>query len=358
MKFCIQLAPYSPDSNSAGAQVFNDILEQAKAADRLGFDAVSVTEHHLMNILMMPAPLQLATLIAAHTSNVKIMTSVSVLPLHDMRVFAGEVVCADIFTSGRLMLGVGRGAFAYEMERFGVPMDETQARFNESLEVLQALLCEEEVSWDGEYYQFEPITIMPRPQTPGGPQMMMAVLNPEGIYHCTKRGFHIQTTPLAGHHELLQKQCSAFTSARDEMGAAGADLTLSLSRVGLPSTTQAQKTQRIASAEQYYSRFDNVFTGPGIVKHGLIEPLPRTQTTDELADSLLIATPAEMVDRLSEYDVLGVDRFILSVNFGLPQTEVLEGIQMFAEEVATHFAAEKHQPVKPSSSGEPYVNAR
>ena len=115
---------------------------------------------------MMPAPLQFAVKIAAMTSQLNIMTSIVVLPLHDMRIYAGEVVVADIFTEGRLLLGVGRGAFPYEMERFGVPMDETQDRFNESLEVLQALLTQEEVSWDGKYYQFDPLTIMPRPVRP------------------------------------------------------------------------------------------------------------------------------------------------------------------------------------------------
>ena len=51
-----------------------------------------------------------------------------------MRVYV--VVVADIFGEGRLMLGVGRGAFAYEMERMGVPMAETRERFDESLAVL------------------------------------------------------------------------------------------------------------------------------------------------------------------------------------------------------------------------------
>ena len=68
------------------------------------------------------------------------------------------------------MLGVGRGAFKYEMERLGVPMDQTQARFNESLDVLQALLTREEVSWDGDFYKFDPLTVMPRPVGPNRPR--------------------------------------------------------------------------------------------------------------------------------------------------------------------------------------------
>jgi len=341
VEFCVQLAPYLPDKDYGGHTVLADVLEQAIQADRCGFESVSITEHHLMNILMMPAPLQFATQIAAHTSNIKIITSIAVLPLHDMRTYAGEVICADIFTNGRLMLGVGRGAFAYEMERLGVPMDETQERFNEALEVLQSLLTEEEVSWHGKYYNFDSLTVMPRPLTPGGPELMMAVMNPEGIYHCTKRGFHIQTTPLAGNHQLLLDQVSAFNRAKDEMETTAKPLSLSLSRVGLPCNSEKEKSKRLICAESYYSRFDNVFTGPGTVVNGMITPLPRAQTREELAESLLIATPEEIIDRLSVYQELGIDRFILSCNFGVAQQEVLDGLQQFAEDVMPHFDSAK-----------------
>ena len=176
MKFSIQLSAYYPDKNYGGDRLYRDMIEQAVLADKLAYDAVSITEHHLINILTMPAPLQFAVKLASVTKKVKIMTSVVVLPLHDMRVYAGEVVCADIFTDQRLMLGVGRGAFEFEMDRLGVPMDSSREKFDESLNLLQALLASEDVSWDGKYYQFEPLTIMPRPVRPV--PIMMAVLNP------------------------------------------------------------------------------------------------------------------------------------------------------------------------------------
>ena len=208
MKFSIQLSAYYPDKNYGGDRLYEDMTQQAILADAKGYDAVSLTEHHLINILLMPAPLQFAVKLASVTKQIKIITSVVVLPLHDMRTYAGEVVCADIFTDQRLMLGVGRGAFAYEMKRLGVPMEITREKFDESLDVLQALLEKEEVSWNGDYYQFDSMTVMPRPVRPV--PIMMAVLNPEGIYHCTKRGFHIQTTPLAGNHQLMLDQVEAF----------------------------------------------------------------------------------------------------------------------------------------------------
>lgn len=336
MDFCIQLSADYPDKSYGGERVYADMIEQAILADKLGFESVSMTEHHLINCLMMPAPLQFSVKIAAHTSRVKIVTSVVVLPLHDMRVYAGELVVADIFTDQRLLLGVGRGAYKFEMERLGVPIVETQARFDESLAVLKALLSEEEVSWDGQFYSFEPLTIMPRPLRIGGPPMMVAVVNPDRVYDYAKQGMHIQTTPLAGGQELLERQVDAFNRAKDELSSQGQHLTLTLSRVGFVVHNERDRHAHLETANAYYSRFDNVFTGPGIVDAGMIRPLPRDQTITELAENILICTPAEMVDRLAPYAQLGIDRMVLNINFGVSQHATLECIQCFAEEVIPH----------------------
>ena len=336
MHFSIQLSAYYPDKSYGADRVYRDMLEQARCADQSGYESVGITEHHLINILMMPAPLQFAVKIASQTQNIKIITAVSVLPLHDMRILAGELVCADIFTEQRLMVGVGRGAFGFEMERMGVPLESSREKFDESLNVLQALLAEEEVSWDGKYYQFEPLTIMPRPVS--DIPIMMAVLVPEAIYHCTKRGFHIQTTPLSGDHQHMLDQVNAFNRGKAELGDAGAHQTLSLSRVTFLSHSKADRKRKIQLAHDYYSRFDNVFTGPGIVESGMIKPLPRNMTVEQTAENLTICTPSEMIDKLAPYAEAGVDRFIMNVNFGVEQAEVLESMQCFAEEVMPHFA--------------------
>ena len=335
MQFCIQLSAYYPDKSYGGDRVYHDMLEQAQCADRFGYDSVAITEHHLINILMMPAPLQFAVKIASVTQQVKIVTAVSVLPLHDMRILAGEIVCADIFTDHRLMLGVGRGAFKFEMDRLGVPLENSREKFDESLNLLQALLRDEEVSWDGKYYQFAPLTVMPRPTSiiP----LMMAVMVPEAIYHCTRRGFHIMTTPLSGDHQQMLDQVDAFNRGKQERGADGAEQTLSLSRVAFLSHSDQDRDRKIRMAHDYYSRFDNVYTGPGIVENGMIEPLPRKMSVEQTAENLVICTPAEMIDKLAPYAEAGVDRFIMNINFGVEQSEVLESIQCFAEEVMPHF---------------------
>jgi alkanesulfonate monooxygenase SsuD/methylene tetrahydromethanopterin reductase-like flavin-dependent oxidoreductase (luciferase family) len=169
---------------------------------------------------------------------------------------------------------------------------------------------------------------------------MMAVMNPEGIYQCTKRGFHIQTTPLAGNHQLLMDQVDGFNRAKSEMGNKRRNLTLSLSRLAFVSDNVADRWKKVEQAHDYYSRFDNIYTGPGIVEGGMIKPLPRAQSIEELDKSLLICTPQQMIDELSVYSDLGIHRVILNMNFGAEQSETLDNIQRFAEEVMPHFTTQ------------------
>ncbi|MEO0620445.1 MAG: hypothetical protein AAFZ01_14340 [Pseudomonadota bacterium] len=71
----------------------------------------------------------------------------------------------------------------------------------------------------------------------------------------------------------------------------------------------------------------------------MTRPLPRTQTAEELAESLLIASPQEMIDKLAVYAEAGVDRMILNINFGMGQAAQLDCIQQLAEEVMPHFVS-------------------
>lgn len=338
MHFNNMLSAYYPDKSYGGDRLYRDMIEQAQLCDRLGFRGVSIPEHHLINVLLVPDPLQMAVKVASVTKRIEIVTSVSVLPLHDMRIFAGQSIQCDMLCEGRLILGIGRGAFAYEMARMGVPIETSREKFDESLNVLMALYAGEEVSWDGKYYKFAPITVMPRPVAKGRPQLMMAALVPEAIYASVKRGFHIQTTPLNATFDAMKQQTGAFHRGKAELGSAGAHLRLALSRVCLAAKDAKHARRLLEHAHTYYCRFDNVFTGPGIVNNGDIAILPPTRTIEQLNENLLICTPAEMVDKLGAYAELGIDDLIVNVNVGVPQEERLEALERFANEVMPHFA--------------------
>jgi len=81
MEFNHFLSSYLPDLAYGGKRLLDDMVEQAKLADRLGYRGVTIPEHHLINILLTPSPLQMAVKVAAETEHLELMTSVVVLPL-------------------------------------------------------------------------------------------------------------------------------------------------------------------------------------------------------------------------------------------------------------------------------------
>jgi alkanesulfonate monooxygenase SsuD/methylene tetrahydromethanopterin reductase-like flavin-dependent oxidoreductase (luciferase family) len=209
-----------------------------------------------------------------------------------------------------------------------------------------ALLSREEVSWDGKYYQFAPITVMPRPRSAGSPSIMIAALVPEAIEASARRGFNIQTTPLNASVGKMREQVEAFKRGRAACTVPDRELRLAVMRVCCVARDDADARHKLDLAYDYYGRFQNVFTGPGIVEHGAIKALPLKQTKEGLRESLLICTASEMIDRLKAYEELGVDELIMNVNVGHGNDESLEALQRFAEDVMPSFVmAKKRQPI-------------
>ena len=109
-----------------------------------------------------------------------------------------------------------------------------------------------------------------------------------------------------------------------------------MSRAVYCTESEAETREMVQRAHDYYGRFDNVFTGPGIVSHGDVAQLPRDQTIEELEANLVICQADEMVDRLAGYAAAGIDELILSSNLGQPQGEHLEAMERFASGVLPH----------------------
>ena len=336
MDFNHFLTSYMPNTNIGSKIHFDNMLNESVIAEKLGYTTVSIPEHHLINILMMPSPLQMAVKIASITKKINITTGIVVLPLHDMRTYAGDVATADILTDGRLILGVGRGAFPWEMKRLGTPIEISKEKFTESLDVLQLLLKNKEVSYQGKFYDFEPLTIMPRPISSPVP-MMIAAMNLESIKDAATRGFHVQSTVLSGTKDLLLSRVNAFKEGCEILGEKGKLLKLSMQRMAYLAKDDNDAKEKIKMAYEYYKRFDNMFTGPGKVKEGNVEPLKREQSLEELKENLLICTLNEMIDKLSVYAETGVDEVILSSSFGQSHNDLIQSMQRIGENVIPYF---------------------
>ena len=342
MDFNHFLTSYMPDPNIGSKQHFKHMLDQSVLAEKLGYVAVSIPEHHLVNLLMMPSPLQMAVKISSLTNKIRLSTSVAVLPIHDMRTFAGEVATADILTEGRLVLGVARGAFAWELDRLGTPIESSKEKFIESLEVLNSLLSKENYSFKGKYYNFNAITIMPRPISDPVP-IMIAAMDPSSIRNAASNGYHVQSTVLSGTKKLLLERVNAFKEGQQDAGENGKLIRLSMQRMAYAAKDENDAKEKNLLAYEYYKRFDNMYTGPGKVNKGLIEPLPRAQTLEEMTENLIICPINEMIDKLSVYAGSGIDEMIISAGFGQSQEDMIESMYRISEHIIPHFKVQKSQ---------------
>ena len=342
MDFNHFLTSYMPDPTIGSKTHFKNMLDQSILAEQLGYVAVSIPEHHLVNVLMMPSPLQMAVKISTLTNKIRLSTSVAVLPIHDMRTFAGDVSTADILTEGRLELGVARGAFAWELDRLGSPIESSKEKFIESLAVLELLLSKENVSFKGKYYNFEPITIMPRPISDPVP-IMIAAMDLNSIRDAASKGYHVQSTVLSGTKKLLLERVNAFNEGQSKTGEKGKLLRLSMQRMAYAAKDEQDAKEKNLMAYEYYKRFDNMFTGPGKINKGLIEPLPRSQSLKEMSENLIICPVNEMIDKLSVYAESGINEIIISAGFGQSQQNMIESMYRIGEYVIPHFKSQNSQ---------------
>ncbi len=318
-------------------ELYRDMLAQARHAEALGYDGLSVPEHHFVNVLMNPDPLMLALQVANVTERLPIATAVVVLPFHDMRRFAGQAMLADILSEGRIELGVGRGAFAYEMQRMGVDPAETRDRFDESLAVLEALFEREEVSWDGTYYKFDSLTAMPR--SPHKPNIWIAALGPEAIYHTARKGYDVQTTPLRGGYPLGVKQMEAFHRGADEaLEATGKRPRMSMLRSAYVATDEADAQAKREVVYEYGLRFTNGFETPGTVKNGSLEIIEVDYEMEDAMKQLIVGTKDEIVDKIGAYVALGMDEIALDMHLGIAShQDVMDSMERFAADVMPLF---------------------
>ena len=226
------------------------------------------------------------------------------------------------------------------MERLGSPIEHSKEKFTESLDVLQLLLKNKEVSYQGKYYNFDPITIMPRPISKSI-QIMVAAMDPDSIKNSALNGFHVQSTVLSGTKDLLIKRVNAFKEGCAELGEKGKLLKLSMQRMAFAAKNENDAKEKNKLAYEYYKRFDNMFTGPGKVYSGQIAPLPRKQSIEELSENLMICSTNEMIDKLSVYAEAGVDEIIISSDFGQTQSEMIDSMYRISEEVIPFFRDSK-----------------
>jgi F420-dependent oxidoreductase-like protein len=152
----------------------------AQAAEDLGFAGLYRSDHYTNASPPDKESLELwvsLTWLASHTKRIEFGPMVSPVSFREPTMTARIAAGVDDLSGGRLTLGLGAGWQAREHHNFGHDLLDVSARmdrFEEGLEVITHLLQSDTPSnYEGEYYFLEDAILLPRPQRPAGPPILI-----------------------------------------------------------------------------------------------------------------------------------------------------------------------------------------
>ena len=146
------------------------IVETACKAEDLGFDALFVNDHVIVDDLPRNElwrnvydPMMVLSYVAARTSKIQLGTSVLIMPYRNPIVTAKMLATLDQMSGGRVIAGVGSGWNQAEYDALGEPFRQRGSRTNEYLQLWKACWAPGITTFQGRYFSFENMHVNPKP---------------------------------------------------------------------------------------------------------------------------------------------------------------------------------------------------
>ena len=157
--------PMPPDiyDRDAGARAYHGMIERLQYVEALGFDWISVSEHHYSPQRLTPAPIVSAAHLAACSQKIKIAVLGPIVSQSNPVQVAEDLAMLDNLMPGRLVVGLLRGITG-EYLTFGLNPAETRERTTEGMElILKAWTEPQPFGWQGRHFHFRTVSVWPRP---------------------------------------------------------------------------------------------------------------------------------------------------------------------------------------------------
>jgi len=280
-------------------------------AEETGYQSVFRSDHFIIGEPKDSLELWTSlTYAATHTSRIEFGPLVTPVTFRHPSLNVRYATAVDDLSGGRLVYGMGAGWHEDEHTRWGIPFYDFPTRFEmleDAIRLTHKLFTNEgEVSYDGKHFSLEGATLLPRPDKPGGPTLLVGGNGPK------------KTLPLV------------------------AEFAAEWNAVFIDQKTYKERTQRLNSLLEERGR------KPGDVKRSLMTRVvygkddaalkarldARGENADELrGESIIVGTPSEIIDQLGQWVELGVERFMLQ---WLDMDEI-DAIESMAETVLPHF---------------------
>jgi alkanesulfonate monooxygenase SsuD/methylene tetrahydromethanopterin reductase-like flavin-dependent oxidoreductase (luciferase family) len=359
------------------SELYKEALAKIAHADQLGFYSAWLTEHHFPlagverpGYSINPDPLTFLSHAAALTDRIRLGTGVMVLPWDDPVRIAERAAMLDIFSDGRLELGVGRGGAMHETKGFHVPSDHSRERFGEALDVLVNAWKDGPFTLQGEFQSHEDLNVFPKPvQSP--PPIYVAATSPESFAWIGRRGLpycYVSGAWEPVETEVYQRQHRWYLEGAEEAGHDVSTLRHPQVLLLYCAETEAEAVEvaerHVAEflrfSESHYQRGkyykflvkmfeDRAVQFPEYYKY--VAPPRRPTNPDEAAGFAkemilrnLIGTPDSIVEKLNAYrESMTLDYLLAFTDWGaIPHDRVMRSMELFAESVMPRFVNGDH----------------
>jgi probable F420-dependent oxidoreductase len=313
----------------------HELVEMALLAERLGYHSVWGNDHITPPSYVRETyaqtpnffePLIMLGYIAARTTRIGLGTSVVPLPLREPGYLAKQVATLDVLSGGRVLLGVGVGAYREEFERLWPRRkDVPRAQLvDEGLEALHRLFNEPEASFDGRHLAFEGIRLGPRPLQQPLP-IYVGGNNRRNVQRAVRWG--AGWLPAALTPADLARAVGYLREVCEQEGRDSATV-----QVGPQLSCVIAPTRAAARA-----RFEGSQTQKHLVS--LAASTLKDADISKLEDTLLIGSPPEIVEQIGAYADAGATMLASLIFVSDTAQAMADDIQYFAEAVIPAFAS-------------------
>src|SRR5215475_8079601 len=330
MRFGLMLRAQFPEGDDMTAR-FQELLEQARLADALGFDSITKGMHYSSPPWQSLQQLPFLCRIMAEAPHARINFGLVLLSLHKPLDVAEQIATADVLSGGKVIFGIALGYREVEFLAFGTTQKERVKRFEENLEAVRRLWTEDTVNMVGSHFTLLGASASPRPvQKPHPPIWIGANADP-AIRRAARLGDCWYVNP---HNRIdtIVRQVDVYRRALDECGKP------------FPAEFPARREVFVARSRAEAIRLCGPFLGAKYQAYhqwGQGQAMPADDNDlgadfDELIrDRFLLGSPDEVAGQmLALHRATGINHLIMSVQWpGMPQNLVLDQLHILAEEV-------------------------
>jgi alkanesulfonate monooxygenase SsuD/methylene tetrahydromethanopterin reductase-like flavin-dependent oxidoreductase (luciferase family) len=212
LRFDLRNRPQSPTRTS---DLYRACLDQCEWGDRVGLNAVVISEHHGAEDGFLPAPLALAGAIAGRTKRILVVVAALLAPLNDPIRVAEELAVLDQLSAGRVSVVLGAGYRPEEFEMYGVDRKERGRLVEDFGRALIDAWTNDEFSWRGRM-----VRVTPKPYTRPHPYVLVGGSTPAAARRAAR--LRLGFFPAVNDPELVE----VYRRACEEVGFEGGPVTL------------------------------------------------------------------------------------------------------------------------------------